>query len=62
MLPRPCLHVAFISGVVSEMRDFGAGQCLKCSAVSLHTGGYLQLACLAWPVSMTTHPRDHNHD
>lgn len=38
-LPHPCLCAAFINGVVSEMRDIGVGQCLKCSAVSWYTGG-----------------------
>lgn len=40
-LPRRCLRVAFINGVVGETRDIGAGQCLKCNAGLLHTGGIL---------------------
>lgn len=36
-----CLLLAFINGVVSEMRDTAAGQCLKCTDVLLRTGGIL---------------------
>lgn len=60
-----------VNGVVSEMRDTRGWSVyvVWCGFVPYwrdRVGGgggvYLQLACLAWPVSMTTHPRDHNHD